>query len=145
VYRIRQRLQRENSRPRDVAEPYVREQHSRRKRAFVTGSYWEWFKHATYRWVMLYGESPARVVGTSVVVVAVFAAIYSVIGGIVIGGQEPDLIGNIYFSAVTFSTLGYGGIKPTTTTTQLLASVQSLVGGILIALLVAVFGRRALR
>ena len=145
VYRIRQRLQRENSRPRDVAEPYVREQHSRRKRAFVTGSYWEWFKHATYRWVMLYGESPARVVGTSIAVVAVFAAIYSLVGGIVIGGEEPDIIGNIYFSAVTFSTLGYGGIEPTTTTTQLLASVQSLIGGILIALLVAVFGRRALR
>ncbi|AZQ16044.1 pentapeptide repeat-containing protein [Halorubrum sp. PV6] len=145
VYRIRQRLQRENSRPRDVAQPYVREQHSRRKRAFVTVSYWEWFKHSTYRWVMLYGESPARVVGTSIVVVAVFAAIYSVVGGIVIGGETPDLIGYIYFSAVTFSTLGYGGIEPTTTTTQLLASVQSLIGGILIALLVAVFGRRALR
>ncbi|EMA67593.1 hypothetical protein C461_07699 [Halorubrum aidingense JCM 13560] len=94
---------------------------------------------------MLYGESPARVVGTSVAVVAIFAAIYSIVGGIVIGGSEPDLIGNIYFSAVTFSTLGYGGIEPTTTTTQLLASVQSLIGGILIALLVAVFGRRALR
>ena len=145
VYRTRQRLHRENSRPRNVAKPYVREQHSRRKRAFATESYWEWFKHATYRWVMLYGESPARVVGTSIVVVAVFAAIYSVVGGIVIGGEKPDLIGNIYFSAVTFSTLGYGGIEPTTTTTQLLASVQSLIGGILIALLVAVFGRRALR
>ena len=145
VYRIRQRLQRENSRPRDVAQPYVREQHSRRKRAFVTRSYWEWFKYSTYRWVMLYGESPARVVGTSIAVVAVFATIYSIVGGIVIGGEEPDLIGNIYFSAVTFSTLGYGGIEPTTTTTQLLASVQSLIGGILIALLVAVFGRRALR
>ncbi|WP_176451334.1 pentapeptide repeat-containing protein [Halorubrum sp. Ea8] len=145
VYRIRQRLQRENSRPRDVAQPYVREQHSRRKRAFATRSYWEWFKHATYRWVMLYGESPARVVGTSIAAVAVFAAIYSIVGGIVIGGETPDLIGYIYFSAVTFSTLGYGGIEPTTTTTQLLASVQSLIGGILIALLVAVFGRRALR
>ncbi|WP_176451056.1 pentapeptide repeat-containing protein [Halorubrum sp. Ea1] len=145
VYRIRQRLQRENSRPRDVAQPYVREQHSRRKRAFATRSYWEWFKHATYRWVMLYGESPARVIGTSIAVVAVFAAIYSIVGGIVIGGETPGLIGNIYFSAVTFSTLGYGGIEPVTTTTQLLASVQSLIGGILIALLVAVFGRRALR
>ena len=123
----------------------MREQHSRRKRAFAMRSYWEWFKHSTYRWVMLYGESPARVVGTSVAVIAVFAAIYSVVGGIVISGSEPDITGNIYFSAVTFSTLGCGGIKPTTTTTQLLASVRSLIGGILIALLVAVFGRRALR
>ena len=52
---------------------------------------------------------------------------------------------NRYFSAVTFSTLGYGGIQPATATAQLLASVQSLLGGILIALLVAVFARRALR
>ena len=57
----------------------------------------------------------------------------------------PDHVENSHLSTVTFSTLGYGGIEPTTTTTQLLASIQSLIGGILIALLVAVFGRRALR
>lgn len=111
----------------------------------IIGSYWEWFKHATYRWVMLYDESPAHLIGTSIAVVAVFAVIYSIVGRIVIGGEEPNITRNSYFSAVTFSTLGYNGIEPTTTTTQLLASVQSLIGEILIALLVAVFGRQALR
>ena len=56
----------------------------------------------------------------------------------------PDPMENIYFSTA-FLTLGYGWIEPTTTTMQLLASVQSVIGGILIALLVAVFERRALR
>jgi hypothetical protein len=102
-------------------------------------------KYSGLRWVMCYGESPARVVGTSVGVIAVFTIVYSLLGGVQISGSEADFIGNLYFSSITFSTLGYAGIEPVKTSTQLLASIQSLIGGILIALLVAVFGRRALR
>lgn len=164
VYRTRQRLHRENSQPEDVPTPYVREKHCRRKRGFVTRSWPSWLKYSSFRWVMLYGESPARVVGTSVGVIVLFAFLYPFFGGVAIAptdathtvtnvvewlGIDPWLpetaIASLYFSAVTFSTLGYGGIQPATAATQFLASVQSLIGGILIALLVAVFARRALR
>lgn len=164
VYRSRQRLHRENSRPEDIETPYVREKSCRRKRAFVQEKRSQWLKYASFRWVMLYGESPARVIMTSGAVIVAFAFLYPVFGGVHIDpGAAPHaffdpgsyvaidssiletFVASLYFSAVTFSTLGYGGIHPATTITQFLASLQSLVGGILIALLVAVFARRALR
>lgn len=164
VYRARQRLHRENSQPEDVETPYIREKSCRRKRAFVQEQWGQWLKRAVFRWVMLYGESPTRVVLTSIAVITFFAALYPLFGGVHIESAaathtffEPrvyigidsrileTITASLYFSAVTFSTLGYGGIQPATSATQFLASVQSLLGGILIALLVAVFARRALR
>jgi voltage-gated potassium channel Kch len=46
---------------------------------------------------------------------------------------------------VTFTTLGYGDYRPTTPLGQVLAGTESLVGGVLLALLVAVLGRRLMR
>jgi voltage-gated potassium channel Kch len=113
---------------------------------------------------MFYGESPARVIITSAALILVFAFLYPFFGGVHIDPGtathvffDPGsyvaidssiletFVASLYFSAVTFSTLGYGGIQPATTMTQFLASLESFVGGILIALLVAVFARRALR
>lgn len=164
VYRSRQRLHRENSQPEDVESPYIREKSCRRKRAFIRGRRRKWLAYASSRWVMLYGESPARVVGTSIAVIGVFAVLYAVFGGVHLTPEPATYVmfdpgatlgiksetfeeasSYLYFSTITFSTLGYGGIQPATTATQLLASVQSLLGQILIALLVAVFARRALR
>lgn len=50
---------------------------------------------------------------------------------------------SLYFSAVTFTTLGYGDIQPASQAAQALASIESLVGASLIAFLVFVLGRRA--
>lgn len=52
---------------------------------------------------------------------------------------------NLYFSVVTFTTLGYGDIQPSNAATRALAGVESLLGAALIALLVFVLGRRATR
>lgn len=52
------------------------------------------------------------------------------------------LLANQYFSAVTFTTLGYGDIQPASGAAQLLATVESFVGALLMALLVFVLGRR---
>jgi uncharacterized protein YjbI with pentapeptide repeats len=164
VYRERQRLYRENSLPDGVPQPYIREKHVRRKRAFIRGNRLDWLKYALSRWVMLYGERPGRVVGSSIVLIVCFGVVYPLVGGVSIepgappdtifdpvlfAGQLPealsDLLVNLYFSAVTFTTLGYGGMQPARPATQFLASVESLLGGVMIALLVTVLGRRVMR
>ncbi len=43
----------------------------------------------------------------------------------------------LYYSLVTMTTLGYGEVIPTTPVTQMAASVQSLVGQLYVAVLVA--------
>lgn len=48
----------------------------------------------------------------------------------------------IYYTLVSFTTLGYGDIVPSTATGQFFASVQTLIGFFLLALLVSVLSRR---
>ena len=57
-------------------------------------------------------------------------------------GPIRTLFENLYFSAVTFTTLGYGDIQPASDAAQLLASIESFLGALLMALLVFVLGRR---
>ena len=77
------------------------------------------------------------------------AHFFWVIDGIECPFEVPEaveiLLANFYFSAVTFSTLGYGDVEPAGGTVQFLASVQSITGAALMALLVAVLARRITR
>ncbi|WP_424005660.1 pentapeptide repeat-containing protein (plasmid) [Haloarcula salina] len=114
--------------------------------------------------VARYGDSPWRVVGTSIVTVILFSLVYPHVGGMqsTVSGQKfafdklfaiPEnpliwikvLLANLYFSAVTFTTLGYGDIRPFGPVSQALASIESFLGAALLALLVAVLARRLTR
>lgn len=108
-------------------------------------------------------ESPSRVIGVSGLVIILFGVVYPFVGGVEITStkttpvsytvfpeisfQLPNwvsvLLTNFYFSAVTFTTLGYGDIQPATSGTRFLASVESLAGALLMALFVYVLSRRA--
>lgn len=160
-YRATQRILREND-LRQLPEIAIREKHARRKRALAERDCWTWFKLAFYRWPLGYGERVRNVLGTSAVVIVGFAAIYPFVGGMEateddatpyafgnlldLSVEMPEAVeiiwANLYFSVVTFSTLGYGDIQPATGAAQGLASVQSLLGALLMAYLVFVLGRR---
>ncbi|WP_082793216.1 potassium channel family protein [Collimonas pratensis] len=49
----------------------------------------------------------------------------------------------IYFSAVTFTTLGYGDIWPTTTTLKMLCGSEAILGAFNMGLVVAGFAGRS--
>lgn len=72
------------------------------------------------------------------------AAAFDVLPIILITAPEPVsiLLSNIYFSAVTFTTLGYGDIQPASSAAEALATVESFLGALLMALLVFVLRRR---
>lgn len=160
-YRATQRVLREND-LRELPELAVREKHARRKRALAERDYWTWIKLAFYRWPLGYGERVRNVIGTSAVTIVGFGAVYPFVGGMEASSQPTtpyafgnllplpswlpegaEILGaNLYFSAVTFTTLGYGDIQPATPAAQFLASVESLIGALLMAFLVFVLGRR---
>ena len=97
--------------------------------------------------VARYGESPLRVLGTAAVTISVCGLAYYSFGLIEhTGTEEPaTLFESFYFSALTFTTLGYGDFNPITTGGQVLAVAETSMGVILLAILVFVFGRRATR
>jgi hypothetical protein len=55
------------------------------------------------------------------------------------------LLQSIYFSVITFTTIGYGDLYPTGVGSKFLVGFESLSGAILIALFVFVLGRRVAR
>ena len=147
IYRTYQRLLRENSLPGDIPHYFYREKEMRRLKARAEGNHLEWGYRALQRWVMGYGERPWRVVITSLLVILAFAGLYPLAGGVELETDVsgPEFLTYLYFSGVTFTTLGYGDVHPLTQAAQQLAVVQSFLGAALMALLVAVLTRRAMR
>lgn len=97
--------------------------------------------------VARYGESPARVLGTGVATVLTFGLAYDTFDLIehAESGDPVTSFEGLYFSALTFTTLGYGDFNPANSAGQVLAVVETSMGVILLAILVFVFGRRATR
>jgi len=94
-----------------------------------------------------YGTSWKRVLLAWAVLVAGFAAVFWLGRGILRpdGLNTASVWQSLYFSIVTFSTLGYGDFTPTSGAFQFLAGLEALSGAFMMALFVAVFGRQFMR
>ncbi len=160
LYRELQRLYDENAFPERVHTYYLREMDFRRRRAWQNGDYRRAITLAGSRWIMRYGTSPWRVVTTSLVLILVCAGLYPLTGGIQEVGTETAVtyqiedptetpgpvlarafLKSLYFSIITFATLGYGDIQPVAGLARAIASVETLLGSLLMALLVFVLTR----
>lgn len=160
AYRQLQQLYQENSLPRLARRSYNQEKDARRRLAWDDGNYREAIKWELSRLVMNYGSSPYRVLVVSLFVIVVSALLYPLTGGIqetqdgqsiTYAIENPQTAPNFwiaqvlyksfYFSIVTFATLGYGDIQPIGMTARMLASVETILGSLLSALLVFVLAR----
>lgn len=117
-------------------------------------SLFQWGRAELSRWTLLYGESPWRVIATGIALVVGFALLYP-LGGLQSStgpavtyatvAERPNLLfDSVYFSTLTFTTLGMGEFQPVGFA-RVLMTVQSALGAVVVALLVFVFGRRAAR
>jgi len=119
---------------------------------------WSWFANVFVR----YGESPWRVTSIAGLVIAVCAILYHILDLIeystspsqsallaAVDGTPPSpvvtFLDAVYFSTLTFSTLGMGTFQPSGPLGRAIAIFETLSGVVLLALLVFVFGRRATR
>ena len=150
----------ENAIPRQSRRYYLRSREVRRRIAWVKGNYVHALKLEGSRLVMHHGVSPWRVLGVSALVVLVSAALYPLTGGIQETAGEESITyfvrdptspvlwyltwvytKSLYFSVVTFATLGYGDIQPVGEWARAIASAETILGSLLIALLVFVLTR----
>jgi hypothetical protein len=161
TYQTLQGLLETNALPGRSLTYYLREMDLRRRTTWRAGDYLAALRLEGSRWVMRYGSSPWRVIASSVVLMVLCALAYPLTGGVQEVGidqaitysvEDPSrtpawwlvevFFTSLYFSAVTFATLGYGDIQPVGPLARTIAGLESLVGSMLMALLVFVLTRR---
>ena len=124
----------------------------------------KWFNLAFSNFIYQYGENPWRVIRFATVVILIFAVLLYISG--IVSGDRTDLIlkqiegmqgsnvlkysgpvigslfNCLYFSVVTFTTLGYGDFQPLEGWSRFLVSSEALLGAFTMALFVYTFARR---
>lgn len=167
VYRALEELAGKAARPRLQSQCFVRRQdlqkHGYKQDAKDVESWQErliasarYSRAKVARSTLLYGESPWRIIGGSVGFIFLAALLYPLgewlrpVGGDpitysrILAGEWSLLLESLYFSTLTFTTLGMGDYEPMGVG-QVLATLNTALGAVLIALLVFVLGRRAAR
>lgn len=103
-----------------------------------------------------YGERPLRIVSISMIIILFFSFLFFLLGINFSGNIVSFSINNsffeniniflnsLYFSVVTFTTLGYGDITPIGIS-KLFAAIEALLGGFILALFVVVFVKKMTR
>jgi len=92
-----------------------------------------------------YGERPVRVLLASAIIIVACAFFYSQPGQLVYRGPqtEPSFSQGLYFSTITFTTLGYGDLYPSAEgLCRQLAMTEAVAGGCLMALFVVCLAKR---
>ncbi|ERH09641.1 MAG: hypothetical protein J07HX64_01402 [halophilic archaeon J07HX64] len=137
---------------------FVRRQDIHTEEHWREGNWSRWLRARLSRAVVLYGESPFRVLSVTVAIIVGSALLYPLgLLRVSATGQplmypsptEPialvsTLIDSLYFSVLTFTTMTFGLYSPVGAG-KLLTMLETSAGIVLMALLVFVFGRRATR
>jgi len=79
------------------------------------------------------GATVVAMMGMSLCLIFLFATVYAAVG--IVPDMGPDLYDEIYFSVVTWTTLGYGDIEPSREV-RMVAAGEALLGYIYLGLLV---------
>jgi len=101
--------------------------------------YWVKYISSLFQWLWWgYGERPARIFGISILTIFGGAGIYYLFGGFKTQGDLPT---SIYFSIVTFTTLGYGDVVQTGAV-RFVACLEAFIGAMNMAMLVAALSQK---
>jgi len=111
--------------------------------------FWRWLKNMVIWLVTGYGEKPLRTVLTAFFIIFFFATSFALLEAVERGdAPTSDLAFTeyLYFSVVTFTTLGYGDYSPERVWYfQLMATIEAFLGAFMMALFIFVFTRKMTR
>ncbi len=153
TYRQFEELARQNTQPALQSSLFVLRQDMQRKRYREKGQYLQAGANRLFRAVFKHGESFGRILLAAGLTILLFAGAYWQMDLIL---ENPDAADSefindpfdaIYFSTLTFTTLGLGDFQPAAGSElgRGLVLVEATIGAILIATFVFVLGRRAAR
>ena len=93
-----------------------------------------------------YGVQPTKVIISAILIITLFAFLFMSPGITNVVGIEEITSNNffdcIYFSTITFTTLGYGDFRPLEGWGRILAGSEAFIGAFMMALFVYTFARR---
>jgi voltage-gated potassium channel Kch len=112
-----------------------------------------WVTNGLLDLIVGYGERPQRTAMLALAVILGCAAAFPATEGLVAGDEVVTytshglaaVVDSLYFSIVTFATLGLGDVHPAGTLGRLIAAAEGLVGAFLTAVFVFSLGRRVTR
>lgn len=149
TYQKFEQLARQNAQPSVQSSMFVQRQDIQRKRYWLRGDPLQYIFARVSRSVFKHGESLARIFAWALLIIFGYAAVYAQFNLIRDsgGGFVQSPIDAVYFSTLTFTTLGLGDFQPDPTSelARALVTSQAALGAILIAIFVFVLGRRAAR
>lgn len=103
---------------------------------------WSAFLNAIYG----YGEQLSKIIISSISIILIFAFLFMIYGVSDMSTGSFTISKNfldcIYFSVITFTTLGYGDFRPLGGWSRILAGTEAFIGAFMIALFVYTFARR---
>jgi hypothetical protein len=103
--------------------------------------YWSKYVVSMASWLWWgYGERPARALAMSVTVMLLWAGGYCFWPG---SATEKDTAASLYYSIVTFATLGYGDIAQRGPAIRLFSAAEALIGAVSFGLMVAGFANKS--
>lgn len=117
---------------------YPRRAPSLRFLAARTMALTKWLKSLILLVVVGYGEKPARVLSSALLAILFYSLIYRWTGAL----SDRSFESCLYFSAITFSTVGYGDLAPHGHL-RLVAASEALMGILLCGLFLFCLGRRS--
>jgi len=151
VYGTIETLARDNSLQELASEAFIGRKDVQRRQYWHKDEYGRqwlmWLRSMVPNGIARYGESPWRVLAVGLVVVLSSGLAYWVFDLVeqINTGNPATFVESLYFSSLTFTTLGYGDYRPANIFGQALAVGETATGVIMLAILVFVFGRRATR
>jgi len=118
---------------------------SARERVRPVRNFFRWIS-INISWVVWgYGERPARTLGLGIAVIMFMAGMYTL--GMLRGAQgtfRPDYLQSLYYSVITFTTVGYGDLTPVGLN-KVFAMIESLCGICVMPLFLVGLTRKYLR
>ena len=127
----------------DESWAFQKEREIERKSYFKDKHYLRWASSKFLSLLYGYGEKPQRPLIIATGAVFFFAFIFRLIGIFDVSKQGSGSIWDcLYFSVVTFTTLGYGDVRPLVGAGRIIAAIEAFTGVILMALFIFSFARR---
>jgi len=129
----------------DESWAFKKEKDMERKSHCHLKSSHKWLWSCFLNGIFGYGEQPGKVIVSAILVILLFASLFTIFGISNVGiefNTSNNFLDCMYFSTITFTTLGYGDFRPLEGWGRILAGSEAFIGAFMMALFVYTFARR---